>query len=77
MKQQKNVIDPQEIPIRFELGVWIAFYLLLERFEANWISIVYWSLVGLWILIFFYTIKHEKKMSIANLRTVIERFLNE
>ena len=77
MKPQKNVIDPQEMPIRFELGVWIAFYLLLERFEANWISIVYWSLLGLWILIFFYTKQHEKKMSIANLRTVIERFLNE
>ena len=77
MKPQKNVIDAQEMPIRFELGLWIAFYLLLERFEADWISIVYWSLFGVWVLIFFYTKKHEKKMSIANLRTVIERFLNE
>ena len=77
MKPQKNVIDPKEIPMRFELGSWIAFYLLLERFEADWIPVVYWSLFGIWTLMFLYTKTHEKKMSIANLRTVIEKFLNE
>jgi len=77
MKQQKNVIDPQELPTRFELGLWIAFYLLLERFEADWISIVYWSLFSIWTLIFSYSKQKEQKMSIANLRKVIEKFLNE
>ena len=77
MKQQKNVIDPQELPLRFELGLWIAFYLLLERFEADWISIVYWSLFSIWILIFSYSKQKEQKMSIANLRKVIEKFLND
>lgn len=77
MKQQKNVIDPQELPLRFELGLWIAFYLLLERFEADWISIVYWSLFSIWTLIFSYSKQKEQKMSIANLRKVIEKFLND
>ena len=77
MKQQKNVIDPQELPTRFELGLWIAFYLLLERFEADWISITYWSLFSLWTLIFSYSKQKEQRMSIANLRKVIEKFLNE
>jgi hypothetical protein len=77
MNPQKNVIDPKELPTRFELGLWIAFYLLLERFEANWISIAYWSLFSLWTLVFLYLKQKEQKMSIANLRTVIERFLNE
>lgn len=77
MKQQKNVIDPQELPTRFELGLWIAFYLLLERFEADWISIVYWSLFSIWTLIFSYSKQKEQKMSIANLRKVIEKFLND
>lgn len=77
MNPQKNVINPKELPTRFELGLWIALYLLLERFEANWILIVYWSLFSLWTLVFLYLKQKEQKMSIANLRTVIERFLNE
>ena len=78
MKQQKKVIDAQELPTKFGWSFWIILFLLLDKIKAGLILwIVFGCVLFVWTLLFGFIKSKEQSFSILRLKTSIEKWILE
>lgn len=78
MKQQKDTINPNDLPQRFGWSTWTILYLIVDKFEPN--RFVWWSFaiaLVLWTLLFWYIKSTERNISIVQFKQNIDRWISE
>jgi len=78
MKQQKKVIDTQELPTNFGWSFWIVYYLTLDKLNANATAwIVAGCILFIWVFLYGLIKSREQTFSILKLKTTIEKWILE